>query len=100
MRLWELDSELQAHPDVGIRTLKDLTKDELIYLLHECCTASTVNYALCDVANKRFTKQLQREREATAKHAEVLKSGKRCSSRIRAVIFRRYRKKCCWKESA
>lgn len=76
MRLWELDSELQAHPDVGIRTLKDLTKDELIYLLHECCTASTVNYALCDVANKR------------------------CSSHIRAVIFRRYRKKCCWKESA
>lgn len=76
MRLWELDSELQAHPDVGIRTLKDLTKDELIYLLHECCTASTVNYALCDVANKRFTKQLQREREATAKHAEVLKKWK------------------------
>lgn len=73
MRLWESDDELQAHPEVGIRTLKDLTKDELIFLLHECCTASTINYALCVVADKRFTKQLQREREATEKHAELLK---------------------------
>lgn len=73
MRLWESDDELQTYPEVGISSIKDLTKDELIFLLHECCTASEVNYALCVVADKRFTKQLQREREATKKHAEVRK---------------------------
>ena len=76
MRLWESDDELQTYPEVGISSIKDLTKDELIFLLHECCTASTINYELSNVAKKRFTKQLQRERAAHAKHAKLLEEWK------------------------
>lgn len=47
-------SNLRLCPEVGIRSLKDLTKDELIYCINTACTDEyRLNWALISVADKR-----------------------------------------------
>lgn len=45
-------TNLKLSPEVGIRSLKDLTKDELIYCINNACTDEyRLNWALISVAD-------------------------------------------------
>ena len=81
--------KLALCPEVGIRSLKDLTKDELIY----CINAAAIDecrlkWALQDIADKRQKKKWQKEDAAKAQYRKLLKNSSRWSRRIKARSFR------------
>lgn len=66
-------TNLKLSPEVGIRSLKDLTKDELIY----CINAAAIDecrlkWALQDIADKRQKKKWQKEDAAMAQYRKLL----------------------------
>lgn len=66
-------SNLRLCSEVGIRSLKDLTKDELIY----CINAAAIDecrlkWALQDIADKRQKKKWQKEDAAMAQYRKLL----------------------------
>lgn len=67
-------SNLRLSPEVGIRSLKDLTKDELIYCINNACTDEyRLNWALISVADKRQEAKWRKEDEAMAQHSKLSK---------------------------
>ena len=66
--------KLALSPEVGIRSLKDLTKDELIYCINNACTDEyRLNWALISVADKRQEAKWRKEDEAMAQHSKLSK---------------------------
>ena len=67
-------SNLRLCPEVGIRSLKDLTKDELIYCINAACTDEyRLHWALLSVADKRQEAKWRKEDEAMAQHSKLSK---------------------------
>ncbi|MFR7815147.1 MAG: hypothetical protein ACLU2C_11030 [Lachnospiraceae bacterium] len=67
-------TNLKLSPEVGIRSLKDLTKDELIYCINNACTDEyRLNWALISVADKRQEAKWRKEDEAMAQHSKLSK---------------------------
>lgn len=66
--------KLALCPEVGIRSLKDLTKDELIYCINAACTDEyRLHWALLSVADKRREKKWQEEDAAMAQRTKLSK---------------------------
>lgn len=67
-------TNLKLSPEVGIRSLKDLTKDELIYCINAACTDEyRLHWALLSVADKRQEAKWRKEDEAMAQHSKLSK---------------------------
>jgi hypothetical protein len=66
--------KLALCPEVGIRSLKDLTKDELIYCINAAAIDECrLNWALISVADKRQEAKWRKEDEAMAQHSKLSK---------------------------
>lgn len=81
--------KLALCPEVGIRSLKDLTKDELIY----CINAAAIDecrlkWALQDIADKRQKKNGRRKMQQWRSTENCWKNSSRWSRRIKARSFR------------
>lgn len=65
--------KLALCPEVGIRSLKDLTKDELIYCINAAAIdEGRLKWALQDIADKRQKKKWQKEDAAMAQYRKLL----------------------------
>ena len=88
--------KLALCPEVGIRSLKDLTKDELIY----CINAAAIDecrlkWALQDIADKRQKKKWQKEDAAMAQYRKLLEELVARTGETAAFYVRRGEQRLC-----
>ena len=66
--------KLALCPEVGIRSLKDLTKDELIYCINAACTDEyRLHWALQEITDKRKAAKRRKGKAALTQHSELRK---------------------------